>query len=196
MKHLKHALLGLMMAATAHTVYAETMSESAVRLRDPAAVAAPAHNNNSNLVDIEVTPNKKLYRVNESIKFKVKGKADYYLYVFTYDPATKKSVVLLPNANTKDNFMKKNKTYNIPGTVEFYSDAPGVENVMFVASREPVPLDQLPREQVGAFSTASTDDMSNAFSSKAIRLRDPAAATPAPQAGSQGVQLLRLQVVQ
>lgn len=194
MKHFKSSALALVMTLScfAGNTYANDFDPNAIRIRDAAPVANTA---SAKVIDISVKPSKNIYRVGESIKFKVTGKEDYYLYVFTIDPVSKDSVQLLPNAKTQDNRLKKNKTYNIPGTVDFYSDAAGVEQIVFVATREPIDLSSVQTKQMGAFSVGNIDDVSSAFSSKAIRLRDPAT-TSTPQPATQGVQVLKLQIVQ
>lgn len=51
----------------------------------------------------------------------------------------------------------------MPGTVDFYSDAAGVEKLIFIASPTPINLNNIPSETVGAFAINNMDDVANAF---------------------------------
>lgn len=156
------------------------VDSKAIRLRDNAPAAAPTGS-----LTLSVHPVKTQFKVGESMSFKVKGNADYYLYVFNIDESTGESVVLIPNKKTKTNQMKKNQTYTVPGTVEFYSDTAGYEKVVFVASREKIDLEKVNSEALGDFSKSKTAELEGAFVSKNIRIRE----RPATETG--GATLLQ-----
>ncbi len=192
MNTFKKLIVALSLSSVILPVAAETVNEAAVRIRERPVTAPVSTAQQDNTVKINVTPLKSIYRVGESIKFKVVGQqSDYYLYIFSVDQNTQKTTRLLPNAKTKDNYLRKNKTYTMPGTVDFYSDAAGVEKLIFIASPTPINLNNIPSETVGAFAINNMDDVANAFSSKAIRIREPEsnAAPSNPQAGVKTVQL-------
>jgi hypothetical protein len=125
--------------------------------------------------DVSMKIGKKQYQVNEPIDFTVKGNQAFYLYVFTINKDTGKSVLLLPNAKTKDNRLKANKTYKIPNSVEFVGDKPGKEQVIMVASASKVSnVDSLKGKVVGEFKEVQTKSLVNEFNSKSIVIRDKA----------------------
>ena len=132
----------------------------------------PIEHNSKGLVPLSVKATKTTYRVNEAIEFEVQAKEAYYLYVFNIDAKNDQVILLLPNDKTKNNRLNANQPYRIPGTVEFYSDSPGTEKVIFIGTRELVDLNTLHSKTLGAFKVAKPAALSDAFATRAIRIRD------------------------
>lgn len=154
----------------ASEVSASDIENKAIVIRDQVSVmSSPV----TNLVALNVKPTKNSFRVGENIHFKVSAKSDYYLYVFSNDTKSDEAVILIPNKKTKSNRLRANKTYDIPGTVDFYSDAAGTEQIIFIATKEALDLGKINSKDLGDFSVAKSADLDLAFSEKAIRLRDP-----------------------
>lgn len=154
----------------ASEVSTSDIENKAIVIRDQVSVMpSPV----TNLVALNVKPTKNSFRVGENIHFKVSAKSDYYLYVFSNDIKSGEAVILIPNKKTKSNRLRANKTYDIPGTVDFYSDAVGTEQIIFIATKEALDLGKINSKNLGDFSVAKSADLDLAFSEKTIRLRDP-----------------------
>jgi len=152
--------------ATASLAQSPILNQQDIRLRDTPAV-------NNNQVDLHVKASKKQYKVGEAMSFNVKGNQNHYLYVFTINKNTGKSTLLIPNANTKNNYLHKNKTYRVPGTVEFFADEVGYEKIVFVATRKPIDITRANLQQMGQVSVASTSQLQNTFAAQSVRVRQP-----------------------
>lgn len=125
-----------------------------------------------NLVKLTVKPTKKTYKVGERMGFTVRGKQNYYLYVFNIDTKNNKAVMLLPNHKNTNNLMKANHTYKIPEGVDFISDNRGTERVIFVGTTKPLNFSNNTLQSSGDFQTASYGVLSNDLSSKSIHIVD------------------------
>ncbi len=103
------------------------------------------------LVDIE--PVQKQFKVNEKIRLHTFGNQSYYLYLFNVDPKTQEALMILPNHLQQDNYYAQNR-YIVPNrNVEFYSDRPGIENMIMVASKTPLPVNLDHYKSIGDFVT-------------------------------------------
>lgn len=94
--------------------------------------------------DLKVSfePTKPIYRVGESIRFRVKANKDVYLYVFGINRESNTAYVLLPNDLEKERKYAAWKKHLIPGRdLEFIADKPGLEELVAVASTKRIDLD-------------------------------------------------------
>lgn len=113
------------------------------------------------------------YAVGEAIRFHVRGNKRFFLYVYTIDDETGEAILLLPNKKQQGNKYEPGRTFTIPhASVEFYSDSPGRERIIMVASRKYIALNTARFRDVGDFSTTSTKDLEQAFADKGVRIRD------------------------
>ncbi len=113
------------------------------------------------------------YVVGEPIRFRVRGNERFFLYVYTIDDETGEAILLLPNKKEQNNQYESGRTYTLPhASIEFYSDSPGEERIIMVASRKYIALDTARFRDVGDFSTTSTKDLEQAFADKGIGVRD------------------------
>ena len=86
------------------------------------------------------------YKANEAIQFKVKGSETFYLYLFNYIKESKQAVSILPNKFQTVNNIKytANKWHTAPNSnLEFYSDRPGKERVIMIASKKYIDVKKL-----------------------------------------------------
>ncbi len=180
------------MGIAAPTSSQAIVDAAAIQIRD--RQATPPQSSNGKLVNLTVTPSKKSYRVGEPIRFKVSAPEAYHLYVFNIDNATGESVLLIPNNKTRSNYLSAKKVYDIPGTVDFYSDSVGKEQMVFVASKEPIDLSRVTKQAMGAFSISKTADLQDAFAAKAIQIRDPQATPNTGSNNQAGVVTLELNI--
>jgi len=96
---------------------------------------------------VQLIPEKKsVYHVNERVRFMVKGNKTFYLYLFNIDPDTGSGIAILPNRlQGKDSLRySANKWHLVPNPgVEFFSDRPGFERIIMVASERYLNLDTI-----------------------------------------------------
>ena len=89
------------------------------------------------------------YRVGEAIRFKVKGNRPFYLYLFNIDPRSGEGLVILPNAiqgKKRILYPGDHRWHTVPNPeLEFYSDRPGKERIVMVASTRYLDVDQMKR---------------------------------------------------
>ncbi len=122
---------------------------------------------------IAFDPLKSSYRVNEPIRFRVRGNQQFYLYLYTINDATGEAVLLLPNKRQQGNKYPSRRSLVVPNkSVEFYSDSPGRERIIMVASTRYIDIDTARFKPVGDFAKTSTKGLEDAFASKGIRIRD------------------------
>jgi hypothetical protein len=86
---------------------------------------------------LSFAPVKPVYKVGESIQFKVSANKDFYLYLFSLDKNNNQGLVLLPNAHQDTSLLAADKEHLIPsGAFEMFSEKSGVENILVVGSTE------------------------------------------------------------
>lgn len=136
-------------------------------------------------LQVRIQSEKGRYRAGEPIRFKVKGNKSFHLYIFNVDPKTGKALVVLPNRLQDTDRLKysKNSTHIVPNAnLEFYSDRPGVEHIIFVASEKYLDLAKSMKDQkvksMGSFPLADSvyDTLNRSLtdgfgSSKLIKVR-------------------------
>lgn len=118
-------------------------------------------------------PLRSSYAVGEAIRFRVHGNQRFFLYVYTVDDETGEAILLLPNKKEQDNKYEPGQTFTIPHpSIEFYSDSPGEEHVIMVASRKHIDLNSARFRDMGDFSATTTKDLEKAFAAKGIYLQE------------------------
>lgn len=125
----------------------------------------------SNEVDLKVSfiPVEAVVSVGEAIRFKVNGNKTFYLYLFSISE-NGEGYLLLPNKLQQYNVYEPNKDYLVPEKeLEFFSDAPGIEEVIMVASTEKLELNQNNYKSVGQFYSAKSEVIRHDV--KALRVR-------------------------
>lgn len=185
-----------MLALISTTAFAEedatepVMTEKLVRIR-PAQSSGSGSGSRSHGLHVDLSTEKRSYYVNEAIRFKVRLNRPAYLYFFNMDPATGKAVVVLPNRIQSNREIKYPGDYQwrlVPNSgLEFYSDRPGVERMVMVASEKYLDVNRLKRtgntKSVGDFFAMDNplDALDGAIndayngegsSEKAIRIRE------------------------
>ncbi len=161
----------MLAAATVATLAAYLPTATAAEEDAKAIHVREARATSGKPVQLNVSAVKKQYKVNEAIQFKVKGDSDYYLYVYSFDAENGKSTLLLPNQKVTANKFKAGKSYTLPSGIEFYSDAAGNENLMFIASTSKIDLSSARMQGAGNYQSGDTKDLEDTFS-KTIRVRD------------------------
>lgn len=102
--------------------------------------------------EFSIAPEKESYSVNESIRFKVKGNQDFFLYLFSVNQDQNTAVLLIPGSKQKGNKYKKGKTFTVPNhPLEFVSDTPGTEKIIAFASTKYIHMDTRKYRRTGEF---------------------------------------------
>lgn len=139
-----------------------------IRLRDSAV--------QSEALKVGLTPLKSSFKVNEAVQFKVHGNQDFFMYLFTMDEKNNQAALILPNTLQKGNKYPAKQTLIVPNkSVEFFSDAPGTEKVIMVASKKYFNWDTKGYTAAGKFLV--TDVASVKTQLKRLNVRPAAQAT-------------------
>ncbi len=127
-------------------------------------------NTNAGNLLVDVQPIKKSFWVNEPIRLRSKGNKPYYLYLFNVDPQTGKSIMIVPNRLQPNNYYGQQR-YIVPNRdIEFFSDRPGQEKMIMVASTKALKVDFDRYQPLGHFVAGK----SAAFEkSLGVRFTDP-----------------------
>ena len=106
---------------------------------------------------IDFRADKEFYRVNEPISFSIKGNRTFFLYLFSIS-AEGEAVMLIPGPEQKGNKYKANIRHRVPNAGrDFFSDRPGSEQIILVASTRWLDPDTGQYNSKGGFYTASAD---------------------------------------
>ena len=87
-------------------------------------------------LEVEFTPTKAEYTVDEPIIFRITPKSGAYLYLFSLSDDQEPAVMLFPNDFESAGKIRANTEVTIPAKSVFKGDRPGVEKVVLVASTE------------------------------------------------------------
>lgn len=114
-------------------------------------------------------PVKQSYQVDESVRFRIKGNQTFYLYLFSINKEKNRAALLIPN-DMHGNKYQGETTYLVPNkNLEFYSDQPGLEKVVMVASTKYLDLDKDRYTKAGPFRTMSQKQAETQL--KTLRIR-------------------------
>ena len=121
-------------------------------------------------LEINFRPTKNSFRVGESMRFEVSGNKPFYLYVYSVDKNTGKSVLLLPNKEDARNYYTANEVFSVPNpTVDFISDGrDGSELIKVVATTNSDDIGLSRFMSAGQFYSVNTKDLESQFQSKGI----------------------------
>jgi hypothetical protein len=136
-------------------------------------------------LNVTVKPTRNTYAVNESIRFNVTGNKDFFLYLFSVNENTKKATMIFPNAQHKGNKFKAGHKNRIPNKkIEFYSNKPGKEKLVAIASTNYFDWDTRGYKAFGDFKQIDTTTFET--QTKAFRIRSRAQASQQNANNSRG----------
>ncbi len=145
----------------------ETEEEKGIRLRR-------GDESSSSSLRVRFEPVKDVFEVGEPLRFEIRGNKRFFLYLYTTDPDTGQTVLILPNQRQKTNQYEANRTYRVPNpNVEFYGDEPGRERFTMLATTRYLEIDSARFSKSGDFLSGSTQDLEQEFESKGIHIRGP-----------------------
>lgn len=152
-----------MMASSAQ----ETEEEKGIRLRRGDGGSASS-------LQVRFEPVKSVFEVGEPLRFEIRGNKRFFLYLYTTDPDTGQTVLILPNQRQTTNQYEANRTYRVPNpNIEFYADEPGRERFTMLATTRYLEIDSARFNKSGDFLSGNADDLEQEFESKGIRIRGP-----------------------
>jgi len=117
-------------------------------------------------------PVKPVYKTGERIQFRVRGSKTFYLYLFSVDTRENRGYVLLPNALQQYHKYSAKKEYLVPEkNVEFYSEQPGTEKIIMLASTKKLDIRMEKYTKSGNFFTSEASEVEEEVKSLSIRSR-------------------------
>ena len=125
---------------------------------------------------VKLEPVKASYKVDEPIRFHIRGNKTFFLYLYSVDKETDEVTLLLPNREgQRHNKYPANQTLVVPneGEAELLADEPGRERLLMVASTRYLPLKSRWYRKGLDYYTGKGADFEAEFADKGIRVRGP-----------------------
>ena len=124
---------------------------------------------------VALEPVKDSFKVNEPIRFKIRGNKTFYLYLFSVDDDTGDATLILPTKEGQShNKYPANTTLPVPNPDEpdFLSDEAGREALVMVASTRYLPVKSNWFRDGAEVYVGKAADMEQEFAEKGIRIGD------------------------
>ena len=125
---------------------------------------------------VSLEPAKASFKVDEPIRFNVRGNKTFFLYLYSIDNETDEVTLLLPTRKgQRHNKYPANRTLPVPnrGEIELLADAPGRERLLLVASTQYLPVKSKWFRKGADYYVGKTADFEQEFAEKGIRVRGP-----------------------
>ena len=125
---------------------------------------------------IKLEPVKASFKVDEPIRFHIRGNKTFFLYLYSVDRETDEVTLLIPTRKgQKHNKYPANRTLVVPneGEAELLADESGRERLLMVASTRYLPLKSRWYRKGLDYYTGKGADFEQEFSEKGIRVRGP-----------------------
>ena len=125
---------------------------------------------------VKLEPVKASYKVDEPIRFHIRGNKTFFLYLYSVDKETDEVTLLIPTREgQKHNKYPANQTLVVPneGEAELLADEPGRERLLMVASTRYLPLKSRWYRKGLDYYTGKGADFEAEFADKGIRVRGP-----------------------
>ena len=161
-------LVAATLAAAVHadiSLGADEMESKAIRVDDP----------ESEPLRVTLEPMQDSFKVNEPIRFKIRGNKTFYLYLFSVDDETGDATLILPTKEgQRHNKYPANTTLPVPNPDEpnFLSDEAGREALVMVASIRYLPVKSNWFRDGAEVYVGKAADMEQEFAEKGIRIGD------------------------
>lgn len=159
--------IGWIMMAVALILITWGQSNAGIGMRDGGSVGRDGD------FVVEFEPVKPVFNAGEPIRFKVMGNKTFYLYLFSIDEKANRGYVLLPNLRQQYNKYKANTEYNVPEkNIEFFSDNPGTEKIIMLASTKKLDVKMDKYTKAGNFMSSNASDVEQETKALRVRSRD------------------------
>ena len=144
----------------------EEIGEKAIRAETPDAEP----------LRVKLEPVKASFKVDEPIRFNIRGNKPFFLYIYSVDKETDAVTLLLPTKKgQRHNKYPANRTLAVPnkGEIELLADEPGRERLLMVASTKYLPVKSKWYRKGADYYVGKTADFEKEFADKGIRVRGP-----------------------
>ena len=125
---------------------------------------------------VKLEPVKASYKVDEPIRFHIRGNKTFFLYLYSIDKETDEVTLLLPTRQgQRHNKYPANRTMVVPneGQIELLADEPGRERLLMVASTRYLPIKSRWYRKGADYYTGKGTEFEAEFAEKGIRVRGP-----------------------
>ncbi|MDE0206057.1 MAG: DUF4384 domain-containing protein [Candidatus Tectomicrobia bacterium] len=125
---------------------------------------------------VNLEPAQASFRVDEPIRFRIRGNKAFFLYLYSVDKDTDEVTLLLPTREgQRHNKYPANRTLMVPneGQATFLADEPGRERLLMVASTTYLPVKSRWYRKGSDYYVGSTAELSQEFGAKNIRVEGP-----------------------
>ncbi len=125
---------------------------------------------------VKLEPVKAAFKVDEPIRFHIRGNKTFFLYLYSIDEETDEVTLLIPTRKgQKHNKYPANRTLSVPnkGEVELLADEPGRERLLMVASTRYLRLKSRWYRKGLDYYTGKSAEFEQEFAEKGIRVRGP-----------------------
>ena len=125
---------------------------------------------------VKLEPVQASFKVDEPIRFHIRGNKTFFLYLFSVDKETDEVTLLIPTRKgQKHNKYPANRTLVVPneGEAELLADETGRERLLVVASTKYLPLKSRWYRKGLDYYTGKGADFEQEFAEKGIRVRGP-----------------------
>lgn len=125
---------------------------------------------------VRLEPVKASFRVDEPIRFHIRGNKTFFLYLYSVDKDTDEVTLLLPTQEgQRHNKYPANRTMAVPneGQAVFLADEPGRERLLMVASIRYLPVKSRWYRKGSDYYVGSTAELNQEFAGKNIRVEGP-----------------------
>ena len=146
----------------------DEIGEKTIRVETPESESDPLR--------VRLEPVKESFRVDEPIRFHIRGNKTFFLYLYSVDKETDEVTLLLPTREgQRHNKYPANRTMVVPneGQAAFLSDEPGRERLLMVASTRYLPVKSRWYRKGSDFYVGSTAELNEEFGAKNIRVEGP-----------------------
>lgn len=107
--------------------------------------------------EVDFKPVKKVYNTGEQIRFKISANKTFYVYLFNINMNENTGYILFPNILQYNKYIA-NRQYSIPQkNVVFYSENPGIEKIIMLASTTELNIAVNRYKKKGNFFTCKGD---------------------------------------
>lgn len=162
----------LMAAMVMLTLTASTITAFAGVKTIGVRTGGSSRNGDGRPLNVEFTPVKQVFKTGEAIRFNVKGSETFYLYLFSVDERNNKGYMILPNKKQQYIKYKAGRTYTVPEKyIEFYSDSPGREKIIMLASTKKMDVRFDQYAKAGNILSANVDTVVQETKALGIRSR-------------------------
>lgn len=141
---------------------ADDMESKAIRVDDP----------DTEPLQVALEPTQESFRVNEPIRFRIRGNKRFFLYLYSVDEDGDATLILPTKRGQRHNRYPADTTLPVPNkeAADFLADKPGRETVVMVASTKYLPLKSSWFRDGADIYVGKAEELGKEFADKGIRV--------------------------